>query len=142
MMKTRRTATVAFPTLAASAGYGRVRLFLCGIPVASVLTSQDLRQAQQCACRGPPARSSPKPAGAGSADQVHHLQENASTLKGVDLSGKGYLRLKDVLAVFPVSKAAWYAGIKAGKYPPGVKLSCRSVGWTRASIRSLVGLPS
>lgn len=27
------------------------------------------------------------------------------------------LRLRDVLAIFPVSRSAWYEGVKDGRYP-------------------------
>lgn len=39
------------------------------------------------------------------------------------------LRLPQVLAVVPVSRASWYAGIKAGRYPRPVPLGPRSVAW-------------
>lgn len=33
----------------------------------------------------------------------------------VDLDQPGFLSLRDVLAIFPVSRSSWYAGIKKGK---------------------------
>ena len=59
----------------------------------------------------------------------------------VNLEGDGYLRLEDVLAVYPVSRSAWYEGIKQGIYPAPVPLGRRSVGWSRAAIRALVENP-
>jgi len=50
----------------------------------------------------------------------------------------GYLRLPDVLKVYPVSKSTWWAGIKNGKYPAGVKLSMRITAWKVEDIRALI----
>lgn len=57
------------------------------------------------------------------------------------LDGDGYIRLNDVLTVYPVSRAAWYDGVLKGIYPAGVKLGPRSVGWSRAAIRELIANP-
>lgn len=59
----------------------------------------------------------------------------------VSLDGDGYLRLNDVLTVYPVSRAAWYDGVQKGIYPAAVKLGRRSVGWSRAAIRELIANP-
>jgi prophage regulatory protein len=49
-----------------------------------------------------------------------------------------FLRLPDVLARIPVSKSTWWAGIKEGRYPRGVKLSARTTAWRRCDIECLV----
>lgn len=54
------------------------------------------------------------------------------------LPDAGFLRLPQVLAVFPVSKSTWYAGVKAGKYPKAIKLGLRSSAYTVESIRALI----
>lgn len=59
----------------------------------------------------------------------------------VTLDGDGYLRLDDVLTVYPVSRAAWYDGVQKGIYPASIKLGRRSVGWSRAAIRELLANP-
>lgn len=46
-----------------------------------------------------------------------------------DLPQTGFLRLPQVLALIPVSKTTWWAGIKAGRYPAGVKISSRVTAW-------------
>jgi prophage regulatory protein len=51
----------------------------------------------------------------------------------------GYLRLPQVLSVFPVSKSTWWAGVKNGRYPRAVKLSCRVTAWRAEDIRRLIG---
>jgi predicted DNA-binding transcriptional regulator AlpA len=61
--------------------------------------------------------------------------------EGISLSGDGFLRLDEVLAVYPVSRAAWYAGVKRCIYPASVPLSRRSVGWSREAIRNLIANP-
>ena len=50
----------------------------------------------------------------------------------------GFSRLPIVLHHFPVSKSTWYAGIKAGKYPEGIKLSTRVTAWRNSDIRALI----
>lgn len=47
-------------------------------------------------------------------------------------------RLPQVLARFPVSRAKWYAGIKAGKYPKPIKLSERAAAWRSADVDALI----
>lgn len=50
----------------------------------------------------------------------------------------GFLRLKQVLEVFPVSKSSWYEGQKAGKYPSPVKLSPGVSAYRTRDIRKLI----
>jgi predicted DNA-binding transcriptional regulator AlpA len=51
---------------------------------------------------------------------------------------EGFLRLPQVLQVFPVSRSAWWAGVAAGRYPPGVKLAARTTAWRCEDIRKLI----
>lgn len=48
------------------------------------------------------------------------------------------LRLPEVLRLFPVSRSAWYQGIAEGRYPPGIKLTARAVGWKKSDVDKLV----
>jgi predicted DNA-binding transcriptional regulator AlpA len=48
------------------------------------------------------------------------------------------LRLPEVLAMFPVGRSTWYAGIKAQIYPKPIPISRRSVAWSRDSIDDLI----
>ena len=50
----------------------------------------------------------------------------------------GFVRLPQILSVFPVSRSAFWAGIKAGKYPKPVKLSERTTAWRVEDIRELI----
>ncbi|NPT41033.1 AlpA family phage regulatory protein [Paraburkholderia sp. 1N] len=57
------------------------------------------------------------------------------------------LRLPEVLALVPVSRATWYAGVKSGRYPQAVSLGPRCVAWRASEIQRLVsqgvsGIPS
>jgi prophage regulatory protein len=51
----------------------------------------------------------------------------------------GYVRLPQVLAVYPVSRSTWWNGVKEGKYPQPVKLSERVTAWRATDIRRLLG---
>lgn len=55
-----------------------------------------------------------------------------------NIPSTGFLRLPQVLSLFPVSKSTWYAGVKAGKYPKAIKLGLRSSAYTVESIRALI----
>lgn len=55
-----------------------------------------------------------------------------------NLSATGLLRLPEVLAIFPVGKSTWYAGIAQGKYPKSVMLSPRIVAWKIQDIMQLI----
>ncbi|WP_445989677.1 helix-turn-helix transcriptional regulator [Chromobacterium haemolyticum] len=49
-----------------------------------------------------------------------------------------FLRLPEVLAIIPVSRATWYEGIKKGRFPAPVKLGPRVSLWRRSDIEQLV----
>jgi len=40
--------------------------------------------------------------------------------------------------ILPISRAAWYAGIKEGRYPKPVKLSEKTSAWRSSDIEALV----
>ncbi len=52
--------------------------------------------------------------------------------------GTGLWKLPTVLQNFPVSRSAWLAGVKSGRYPAPVRLSARSVAWRAADVAALV----
>ena len=54
------------------------------------------------------------------------------------LSEAGFLRLKDVLKLFPVSKSTWWLGIQTGRFPKPVKLSTRITAWRVCDIQKLL----
>lgn len=62
--------------------------------------------------------------------------DNAANFSPVPQTG--YLRLPEVLHLFPVSKSTWWAGVKAGKYPASIKLSQRVTAWRVEDINRLL----
>ena len=50
----------------------------------------------------------------------------------------GFVRLPQVLKVFPVSKSTWWAGVKDGRYPKSVKLGLKMTAWRVDDIRELI----
>jgi predicted DNA-binding transcriptional regulator AlpA len=50
----------------------------------------------------------------------------------------GFLRLKQVLALVPISKSAWWDGCKTGRFPKPVKLGPRTTAWKAADVAALV----
>ena len=47
-------------------------------------------------------------------------------------------RLPTVLSKYPVSRSAWWAGVKSGRYPAPVRLSDRCVAWKASAIQALI----
>ena len=50
----------------------------------------------------------------------------------------GFVRLPEILKVFPVSKSTWWARVKDGTYPKPVKLSPRITAWKAQDIHKLI----
>jgi len=50
----------------------------------------------------------------------------------------GFVRLPEVLKVFPVSKSTWWAGVKDGRFPQPVKLGPKISAWRVQDIRELI----
>ena len=50
----------------------------------------------------------------------------------------GFLRLPQVLAIFPISKSSWWEGCRTGRYPKPVKLGPRTTVWRAEDIAALV----
>jgi predicted DNA-binding transcriptional regulator AlpA len=50
----------------------------------------------------------------------------------------GFVRLPQVLKVFPVSKSTWWAGVKDGRYPKPVKLGPKMTAWRVEDIKELI----
>jgi prophage regulatory protein len=50
----------------------------------------------------------------------------------------GYLRVRQILAIIPVSKSTWWAGVRSGRYPqPTRALGERITAW---DVRDIVRL--
>lgn len=55
------------------------------------------------------------------------------------LPGDGFVRLPQILAVIPVSRSTWWAGVKSGRYPQPVRtLGTRITAWRVEDIRALI----
>lgn len=58
----------------------------------------------------------------------------------------GYLRLPQIIgdakrgipAIYPISKSAWWAGVREKRLPAGVKLGPRTTAWRVEEIRALI----
>lgn len=50
----------------------------------------------------------------------------------------GFLRVKEILKIFPIGKSTWWDGVKDGRFPKPVKLGARTTAWNIADIRDLV----
>jgi predicted DNA-binding transcriptional regulator AlpA len=55
-----------------------------------------------------------------------------------EMPAVGFVRLKDILLIYPVSKSTWWVGVASGEYPKPVKLSKRTTAWRVEDIRELI----
>ena len=55
-----------------------------------------------------------------------------------DQAIEGFLRIKEVLRIYPVSRSHWWSGVKKGIYPSPVKLSVRVSAWRTEDIKRLI----
>jgi predicted DNA-binding transcriptional regulator AlpA len=53
-------------------------------------------------------------------------------------SDDALLRLAQVLELIPVSRSAWWAGCKSGRYPKPIKLGPRTTAWKMADLRPVL----
>jgi predicted DNA-binding transcriptional regulator AlpA len=55
----------------------------------------------------------------------------------------GFVRLRTILAIIPIGKSSWWAGIKDGRFPKPIKLGPRTTVWRVEDIRALIeeGVP-
>ena len=50
----------------------------------------------------------------------------------------GFVRLPQILSLIPISRSAWWAGIREGKFPQGIKLGRKTTVWRAEDIRHLI----
>ena len=70
----------------------------------------------------------------------------------VSLPETGFLRLNQIVGnpkadppippIIPISKAAWWSGVKEGRFPTPVKLGPRITAWRIEDIRRLIESPA
>lgn len=56
------------------------------------------------------------------------------------LPDTGFVRLPQILTLIPISRSAWWAGIREGKFPKGIKLGTKTTAWRAGDIRALINL--
>ena len=56
------------------------------------------------------------------------------------LPDTGFVRLPQILSLIPISRSAWWAGIREGKFPKGIKLGTKTTVWRTEDIRALINL--
>jgi prophage regulatory protein len=73
------------------------------------------------------------------ADEVPKIAHSRITENDfTQLPREAFVRLPQILAVFPVSPSTWWRGVKAGRYPRPVKLSAFCTAWRVEDIRELL----
>ena len=53
-------------------------------------------------------------------------------------STEGFYRIGNVLAIIPIGKTRWYAGIKSGEFPAPIHLGSKVCFWRKSDIHALV----
>lgn len=56
-----------------------------------------------------------------------------------DLPSSGYVRLPQILKVYPIGRSTWWKGVKEKRLPQPVKLGPRTTVWRAEDIRKLLG---
>jgi prophage regulatory protein len=78
------------------------------------------------------ARSTP------SAARRSATRQRATRPQGAALPATGYLRLPEVLRVYPVGKSTWWAMVRDGRAPAPVKLGMRCTAWRVEDVVALI----
>jgi len=71
---------------------------------------------------------------------------NNNTSRSQSSTHYGFIRKAEILGtpdqpgIIPVSLTTWDDGVRSGRYPPGVRLSKRTVAWPRQVISELCDL--
>lgn len=50
----------------------------------------------------------------------------------------GFIRINEVLKIFPIGKSTFWQGVKDGKFPKPVKIGLRISAWKVEDIRNLI----
>ncbi len=50
----------------------------------------------------------------------------------------GFVRLPQILAVIPIGKSTWWAGVKSQRYPQPIKLGANTTVWRAEDIHALI----
>ena len=55
-----------------------------------------------------------------------------------NIPSTGFLRLPQILAIFPISKSSWWEGCRTGRYPKPIKLGPRTTAWRAEDIAAFI----
>ncbi len=50
----------------------------------------------------------------------------------------GFLRLEQILRLYPISKSSWWDGVKTGRFPQPIKLGPRTTAWKASEVMELI----
>jgi prophage regulatory protein len=64
--------------------------------------------------------------------------KTANTQAPATLPEAGFVRLATILKIYPIGRSTWWAGVKSGKYPAGVKIGANTTAWRVEDIRALL----
>ena len=68
-----------------------------------------------------------------------HIDQRGSAMTDQNaLPETGFIRIRDVLRVIPVSRSTWWAGVQNGRYPAAIKLGPKITVWRVEDIRNLI----
>lgn len=56
----------------------------------------------------------------------------------VDFPDIGFVRLPQILRVFPISRTAFLTGVRDGLYPKPVRIGAKAVAWKVEDIRAML----
>ena len=56
----------------------------------------------------------------------------------MQIHSSGFLRLNQILELFPISKSAWWKGCRTGQYPKPIKLGPRTTVWRADEIKAFI----
>ena len=59
-------------------------------------------------------------------------------VKKTNLPEIGFVRIKEILEIFPIGRSTWWDGVKDGRFPKSVKIGVRTTAWKVEDIRALI----
>ena len=64
------------------------------------------------------------------------MKTNGNAPENID--PRALMRLRQVLALIPIGRTAWWDGVRSGKYPKPIKLGPRTTCWRARDIFDLL----
>jgi predicted DNA-binding transcriptional regulator AlpA len=59
-------------------------------------------------------------------------------VKKTNLPEIGFVRIKEILEIFPIGRSTWWDGVKNDRFPKSVKIGERTTAWKVEDIRALI----